>query len=234
MNLIQYITMSIITSKFCKNMQILLKRDNILKSTISNQKCQILSGLNWSFSTFCIYFLLYRDLNGCEWTTWPYKIGYLLPICVMLFVLSLGRWLEWKYEIKIGTVTHGFDVATNAFHCYQIGICLVFIGAFVWILLQSTCSPNSGLEYIPAHSAWHVLFGYGYIRIAQYYIYLVNDLEGNRMMVVDKMSTLFPYFTKYKGVYIEESQRMLSQSAQISEEQIFDDNDAGATSTKAE
>eukprot|EP01084_Bolivina_argentea_P093252 167749_1 len=215
--LIQYIMLSIILEKYCRNIQIVLNKEDKWKFKMTQTKSQILTGINWTFSTFFIYFGLYRDVNGCDWGTWVYKFIYVLPIIIQLLFVGIFHYFNNKYEIKFGTITHNKEIAKTAFNYYQSGVSLLFIGLFTWILMHSTCIPNSGIEYIPAHFIWHLLFAYGIILISQYYIFITNDIDGNRMILSSRstnsniiINILFPYFMKFKGIFKQETERMLN------------------------
>lgn len=103
---------------------------------------------------------------------------------------------------------------------------MMFIGLFMWILLQSTCFvENSSLEYIPAHAIMHLCFVYGASLIEQYYIFLYNDIKGNRMVLSSRMTNsnkcldaLFPYFMAYRGIFQDETERMLNDMKPLNKE----------------
>eukprot|EP01083_Nonionella_stella_P006445 18702_1 len=218
MHLIQYIILSIIIEKYSANVRILFHKAGKYKGEMNDTKSQMLTGLNWTFSTFCIYALLYRDISGCTWGTWVYKVGHLFPCCLLLLLVFSVKILDNKYNIKVGTVCHSRGIAKRAFEYFQRGASLMFGGVFSWILIQTTCTPTSGIQYIPGHFLFHVLFGYSVILLSQYYIFILNDNNGDRMIQSPKRSVwlnaVFPYFMSIRNLS-QESQKMLKGDEQI-------------------
>lgn len=213
--LIQYIMLSIILETYLKNVLRLLRRSISETDTSS----QILSGIIWSFSSFCIYFLLYHELSGCDTSPWLYRLGYTLPIIVQALCVAHAYFLDNQYSTRVGMLCHDEVIAKEALTYWTRGTSMVFIGLFVWILIHATCAPARGIEYIPAHAVWHVLFAYGYLLICQYYIFLSNDLKGRPMTLSSRMpnvnalcNVMFPYFMSYQGIYKEETEQMLKDA----------------------
>ena len=141
----------------------------------------------------------------------------MLPIGILVLLVTLGYILDRKYSLRVGSVSHSYKFASSAFNYFVSGVSLMFIGLFLWILSQSTCFESSGVEWLPSHAIMHIAFVYGATLTQQYYIFLCNDLSGNRLILSSRrtdsnkcLSILFPYFMTFKGIQQEETERMLN------------------------